>query len=172
MEFIKCGTEYLDALSCMYSRVVENLEKNINYPKWSKSYPCRESIKDAIEKGGQYVCAQNGVILGAAVLNEDPNGNYDVGDWSKELKKGEYLIIHTLAVDPLHEHKGVGGYMVDKCIDIAESKGYKAIRLDVVPDNIPAINLYKSKGFTFAGIKDLSRNINGIPLFGLYELNF
>ena len=88
------------------------------------------------------------------------------------MKKGEYLIIHTLAVDPLHEHKGVGRYMVDKCINIAESKGYKAIRLDVVPDNIPAINLYKSKGFTFAGIKDLSRNINGIPLFGLYELNF
>lgn len=112
------------------------------------------------------------MIFGAAVLNEDPNGNYDVGDWSKELKKGEYLIIHTLAVDPLHEHKGVGGYMVDKCIDIAESKGYKAIRLDVVPDNIPAINLYKNKGFTFAGIKDLSRNIEDIPLFGLYELNF
>lgn len=172
MEFIKCGTEYLDALSCMYSRVVENLEKNINYPKWSKIYPCRESIKDAIEKGGQYVCAQNGVILGAAVLNEEPGGNYDVGEWQRDLKKGEYLIIHTLAVDPLHEHKGVGGYMVEKCIDIAESNGYKAIRLDVVPDNIPAINLYKSKGFTFAGIKDLSRNINGIPLFGLYELNF
>ena len=62
--------------------------------------------------------------------------------------------------------------MVDKGIDIAESKGYKAIRLDVVPDNIPAINLYKNKGFTFAGVKDLSRNIEDIPLFGLYELNF
>ena len=172
MELIKCKQIHLDDVSALYSRVVEHLEETINYPKWSKHYPCRESVKEAIQKGEQYAYMENGEVLGAVVLNDNPNGNYEAGNWSKALKQGEYLVIHTLAVDPLAGHRGIGGYMVERCIGLAISSGYKAIRIDVVPDNIPAINLYEQKRFTFAGTKDLLRNIDGIPLFSLYELNF
>lgn len=172
MELIKCGKEQLDPVSDMYDRVVRHLEETINYPKWSKDYPCRESVTEAIRKGEQYACVKDDVVLGAVVLNDNPGGNYEAGDWSRNLKQGEYLIIHTLAVDPLAGHKGIGGYMVDRCIEIAMRGGYKAIRVDVVPGNIPAANLYKRKGFTFAGSRDLLRNIAEIPLFELYELNF
>ncbi|MCI8510137.1 MAG: GNAT family N-acetyltransferase [Clostridia bacterium] len=172
MKLIKCEIEQLDAVSAMYTRVVKHLEETINYPKWSKNYPSRESVKEAIKKGEQYACVENGRVLGAVVLNDNPNGNYAAGDWTKDLKQGEYLVIHTLAVDSLAEHKGIGGYIVECCIEIAMCEGYQAIRIDVVPDNIPAINLYKRKGFTFAGTKDLLRDIDDIPLFELYELNF
>lgn len=172
MKLIKCENEHLDLVSDMYARVVKHLEETVNYPKWSKNYPCMESVKEAIKKGEQYACVENNEVLGAVVLNDNPNGNYEAGDWSKDLKRGEYLVIHTLAVDALAEHKGIGGYIVDCCIEIAMHEGYKAIRIDVVPDNIPAIHLYQRKGFTFAGTKDLLRNIDGIPLFALYELNF
>lgn len=134
MELIKCKHIHLDDVSALYSRVVEHLEETINYPKWSKHYPCRENVKEAIQKGEPYAYMENG--------------------------------------DPLAGHWGIGGYMVERCIGLAMSSGYKAIRIDVVPDNIPAINLYEQKGFTFAGTKDLLRNIDGIPLFSLYELNF
>ena len=172
MEWIKCKNEQLDLVSDMYSRVVKHLGETINYPKWSKEYPCRESVREAIRKGEQYACIENGQVVGAVVLNHNPDGNYGAGNWSKNLKEGEYLVIHTLAVDPLAGHKGIGGYMVDCCIELALQKGYKAIRLDVVPKNVPAISLYKKKGFIFAGEKDLLRNIEEIPLFELYELNF
>lgn len=172
MELIKCKYTQLEPVSDLYDRVVKHLEDTINYPKWSKNYPCRESVTEAIQRGEQYACVENGRILGAFVLNDNPNGNYESGDWSKDLKQGEYLVIHTLAVDPSEGHRGIGGYMVDCCIKIAMSEGYKAVRIDVVPDNIPAINLYMRKGFSFAGIKDLQRNIEAVPLFELYELNF
>lgn len=172
MELIKCGDEQLDLVSDMYSSVVKHLEETVNYPKWSKNYPCKESVMEAIQKGEQYACVENGAILGVVVLNDNPDGNYAAGRWSKELRQGEYLVIHTLAVNPAAGRRGVGEYMVDCCIEIALREGYQAIRIDVVPNNIPAINLYKRKGFIFAGVKDLLRNIEDIPLFELYELNF
>lgn len=149
MNLIKCEMEHLDLVSDMYAGVVKHLEETVNYPKWSKNYPCRESVKEAIKKGEQYACVENNEVLGAVVLNENPNGNYEAGNWRKELKRGEYLVIHTLAVDALAERKGIGGYIVDCCTEIAMREGYQAIRIDVVPDNVPAINLYQRKDFTF-----------------------
>ena len=104
------------------------------------------------------------------MLSEDPEGFYEAGEWSVDLERGEFLIIHVLAVDPDKGQRGIGGFMVERCIDIARRGGYKAIRLDVVPGNIPAEKLYAKYGFTYAGRKDLLKNIDFIPLFDLYEL--
>lgn len=172
MEIIKCEKKHLEQVSDLYKRVVKYLEETINFPKWSEDYPCRETVLSSILCGEQYACVEDGRVIGAFVLNENPDGNYDVGDWTKTLTQGDYLVIHTFAVHPSAKGKGIGGYMVDFCIHTAKHTGYKAIRLDVVPDNIPAINLYKRKGFAFAGQGDLSRGIEDIPVFDLYEMNF
>lgn len=171
MEWIKCKSGHLDLVSDMYGRVVKHLEDTVNYPKWSKEYPCRESVAEAIQNGEQYACVEKGRVLGAAVLNEDPDGNYGAGDWSRELKPGEYLVIHTLAVDPKAGRRGIGGYMVSRIMETAMENGYQAIRIDVVPGNLPAISLYQKYGFTFAGAKDLGRDLEEIPMFELYERN-
>ena len=134
MQFIKCDIWQLELISEMYGRTVKFLEETVNYPKWSSSYPCRDTVKLAIQKNEQYACIDNGKLLGAVVLNENPNGNYSVGNWRKNLKQNEYLVIHTLAVDPNNSCKGIGGYIIDCCIEIAKQKGYKAIRIDVVPE--------------------------------------
>lgn len=89
-------------------------------------------MREAIAQGGQYACVENGSVLGAFVLNDNPGGNYEAGDWRVSLKRGEFLVIHTLAVAPSAGRRGVGGYMVDCCTAIARRKGYRAIRLDVV----------------------------------------
>ena len=62
--------------------------------------------------------------------------------------------------------------MVQFCIDKARNGGYKAVRLDIVPENIPARKLYEKSGFKFAGEKDLDRGFEDIPTFQLFELNF
>lgn len=172
MEIIKCGKEHFKETEELYKRVLESLEANVNYPKWTKDYPNGESIGRAVERGEQYVCVDGGRIIGAFVLNGDPAGDYGAGEWRRELSEGEYLVIHTLAVDPSLMGRGIGRYMVDFCVSTAKNAGYKAVRLDVVPENFPAAELYKRKGFLFAGKKDLKRGIEGIPEFELYELNF
>ncbi|MBR2742146.1 MAG: GNAT family N-acetyltransferase [Clostridia bacterium] len=172
MEFIKCTMRHLEPAARLYADTLSYLEATVNYPRWTKDYPSEASVREAIERGEQYACLEDGRVIGAVVLNDDPRGDYGAGEWSRTLCEGEYLVIHTLAVDPSKKGRGVGGFIVDRCIEHAKKEGYAAIRIDVVPDNYPALALYKKKGFTFAGERDLKRNIDFIPTFVLYELNF
>ena len=171
MELIKCDKTHSEKVTELYHRTIRYLEENINYPKWSEEHPSDCNIQAAIISGTQYACIDKEKILGAVVLSTDPEGFYEAGNWSRELKDGECFFVHALAVDPLFAHNGIGVFMVEQCIKTARQGGYKALRLDVVPGNIPAESLYRKMGFVFAGTKDLKRNIDDIPVFDLYELD-
>ena len=171
MELIRCTQQHIDAVVSLYHEVIAYLESHINYPKWSSEHPSDQGVADAAERGELYACLRDGVIVGAAIFNEDPEGDYDAGEWSRKLKPEEVLVVHALAVHPDHAGCGIGSFMVTQCIALARRSGYQAIRLDVVPGNIPAERLYRSKGFTYVGTKDLRRQIEAIPVFDLYELN-
>ena len=169
----RCDISNLNALSEFYNEVVDYLVKTVNYPKWMPGvYPCEETIKQSVLKGEQFALFNGDQIVGAFVFNEDPAGDYGVGNWSARLNEGEYAVIHTLATHFSSYGKGVAKLMVEYCLQLAKEKGYKAVRLDVVPDNYPAVRLYESLGFTFAGEKDLHRGFKDIPTFLLYEYNF
>ena len=159
----KASLPHLDTLTEFYDRVTDHLEATVNYPKWTKG---------AIEDGVQYICTSDEKAVGAFILNRDPQGNYAAGEWTRNIPEGEYMVIHTLAVSPDCPRQGIGQFMIVYAIELAKVQGCKGIRLDVVPDNIPARRLYEKAGFTFAGEKDLKRDIPEIPLFALYELNF
>lgn len=161
----------MNQLDGFYRTVVGYLEANVNYPKWTDDHPGTESIAQAIADGTQYICMDGDRIVGAVRLSENPEGFYEAGEWSKPLKEGEYLAIHALAVHPGCARRGIGSYLVKECIGKAKHDGYQAIRLDVVPGNYPAADLYQKMGFQYAGTKDLRRDIEEIPVFDLYELN-
>lgn len=171
MKLIRSTSEHLDSLSDFYYNVVEYLQSTINYPCWTHNYPNMDSVNTAISNGEQYMYIADGKLLGAVVLNEEPGGKYEIGNWTKHLSKGEYLVVHTLAVSPDKGRNGIGARIVDLLIEFAREKGYKGIRLDVVPGNIPAAKLYTRKGFRYVGTGDLERGIKEIPQFDLYELN-
>lgn len=166
----RATAEDLDALTELYDRTVLHLEQTVNYPKWEYGiYPCRDSIAAAIGKGEQYLCEEKGELLGAFVFNEDPKGAYEKGQWKQELQEGQYGVIHTLAVAPEARNRDVGKAMVNFSVLEGTKRGYKALRIDVVPGNLPAIRLYEKLGFTYAGEEDLERNHPEIPTFALYE---
>lgn len=169
--FIQCDMTHFDAVMAMYERSVKKLEQTVNYPKWSDAHPSRAYVAASIRRGEQFACIKGNEILGAVVLSENPEGRYELGNWSRDLREGDYLVVHILAVDPAHERLGVGGFLVDQSIAFAKANGYKAVRMDVIPENLPAVNLYRSRGFTSAGQSELERNIAYIPMFELYELN-
>ena len=170
MELIPCDQKRLKAVQELYRRSVAHLEATVNYPKWSSEHPSDEGIAEAVRTGTQYICLDHGELLGALILSEDPEGCYEVGRWSAALEQGEFLVIHALAVDPSLGRSGVGSFMVEQCIALARRQGYRAIRLDVVPGNIPADRLYRKHGFVYIGTEDLRRNIPAIPVFDLFEL--
>jgi len=171
MKLIQCDESHIPAVTAFYHQVVAYLETHINYPFWSSEHPSDVSIKESVARGEQYMCVADGEIIGALLLSEDPDGDYDAGSWSRELKEGEYLSVHVLAVSADRYQSGVGSFMVDECIAIARARGYQAVRLDIVPTNTPAERLYQKKGFVYAGTVDLNRPTAPIPLFDLYEMN-
>lgn len=172
MKLIPCDERHLPGVTAFYHQVIAYLQTHVNYPFWSSEHPSDESIKEAVRRREQYICVENGAIIGALLLSEDPDGDYDAGSWSRALKEGEYLSVHVLAVSADCYQSGVGSFMVGECISIARARGCKALRLDIVPTNTPAERLYKKMGFVYAGTVDLKRPTAPIPFFDLYELNF
>ena len=169
----KCTYDDLSAVGKLYDNVTKYLEEHVNYPKWTHGeYPSLASATIALNDGSLYCVKQGDKIVSAFVLNSDPQGDYSVGDWSKFIPEGEYMVIHSLAVLDECKGKGVGQEVVKFCIDTAKEQGYKGIRVDVVPGNFPARKLYEKMGFTYAGEYDLKRGIEHIPTFQLLEFNF
>lgn len=173
MEIRLCSEKDIAAVGTFYDGVVEYLCEAINYPKWTyKEYPSEKSVREMTKAGSQFMCIDKTEVVGAFVLNDDPQGAYVNASWSRKLVRGEYMVCHTLATSPSVQGKGIGIQMVEYCIDYAKTHGFKGLRLDVVPDNIPARKLYEKCGFQYVGDVDLERNIEEIPLFSMYELNF
>lgn len=173
MEIRVCKEKDIMEVGMFYDRVVSYLCETINYPKWQyKKYPSEISVREKVKVQQQFVCVDGETVVGAFVLNDDPEGKYENANWTAKILQGEYMVCHTLATDPVVQGKGIGNEMVEYCIRYAKERGYKAIRLDVVPDNKPAIGLYEKCGFQYVGDVDLERNIEDIPLFSMYELIF
>lgn len=169
-----CGGADIVSVGQFYDREILYMDEHgTNYPKWQyQQYPSVRSVREAAEKGTQYVCRRDGQIVGAFVLDENPNGLYERGDWAAHLRAGEYLVIHALSVAHDLAGQGIGSAAVRYCVEYARAAGYKAVRIDMVPSNLPAGRLYEKMGFTYAGEMDLGREIAEIPTFALYELNF
>ena len=169
MEIFLCDLTNLEELTQFYDKIVIYLDKTINYPLWIYGvYPYESTIKEAIQKKHQYACKENGKIIGAFILNEDPGGTYE--NAKIEFKRGEYLVIHTLAVDVELYRKGIASKMIKYCIDKAKNDGYKAVYVDVVPTNTPARSLFGKNGFKYLGDFNLDRSFKNIPLFSILEL--
>ncbi len=63
------------------------------------------------------------------------------------------LHITSLAVDPQHQRKGIGKFMLAKLIKHAKSLKTKQIRLEVKDINMPAKAFYNSMGFERIGYR-------------------
>ena len=173
LEIRKCKIEDVEAVGNSYDDVVGYLVSHVNYPKWThKVYPSVDFARQMTEEGSQYVCIMSGAIVGAFVFNDDPQGEYEKATWGVDLKRGEYGVCHALAIATSLQGKGIGKQIVEFCIALAKQLGYKAIRLDVVPGNTPAMKLYEKCGFNYVCDADLDRGYKDIPVFSLLELNF
>ena len=169
MSIVLCAEKNLQELIDFYNKVVKYLDKTINYPLWIYNiYPSVYTIKPSIEKRHQYAYIEEGKIINAFVLNDDPGGKYE--NAKIDFERGQYLVIHTLATDYEFYGKGIASKVIQFCIEKAKSGGYKAIYADIVPTNTPSRKLFEKNGFTCLGDFDLERPYTNIPLFSLYEL--
>ena len=65
-----------------------------------------------------------------------------------ETMPGKRLYLSRLIVKKEQRGKGYGKAISEYVLDLAKEKGYREIVLGVNCDNVPAVGLYKSLGFT------------------------
>ncbi|MGI3186170.1 GNAT family N-acetyltransferase [Nioella aestuarii] len=66
----------------------------------------------------------------------------------------------TIAVDPVLRRQGRGKAILLRALDRARAKGAEQLFLEVASDNLPAILLYETTGFTQTGLR---RNYYRLP---------
>lgn len=173
MEIKKCTVEEAAAVGAFYDEIVKFMdEHSVNYPKWIyKIFPSIDYALDAARAENLFSCVDGEKIFAAFVLSENPEGDYSKGAWTKNLAAGEFLVLHAFAVAPKFWRQGLGKKIIEYCINFTAEKNYRALRLDIVPENFPAQKLYEACGFKFVGAADLGRTFSGIPQFCMYERN-
>ncbi len=169
----KCREDEIISVGAFYDDVVLWLDNHVNYPKWLyKTYPSESFVRDMTATQAQYLCFDGPKLVAAFVLNDDPQGDYQKGAWSRALPDGAYMVLHALAIAPERQGEGLGSEIVRFCVERAKSLDYQAIRVDIVPGNWPAKKLYEKNGFDYVGDFDLGRGYEHIPVFSLFELNW
>lgn len=154
-----------------YWTLIEQMQDVEFHPGWEKGvYPADAFLKESLAVGELYALRADGKIIAAMVLNHQCNDGYNGTKWNVEASVDEITVIHALGVLPQVHGQGVAPQMVEAAIQIAREKQQKAIRLDVLGGNIPALKLYEKFGFQYHRTVQMFYEDTGWTNFLLYEL--
>ena len=168
-EIRKAAVSDYEAVLDFYRSVVMRVEELSFNRIWKTgSYPTPEYIRGFIERGELYILTDGDDIIAATALNHSLPG-YDDVVWSVQCDPDQVLIIHLLGVAPSHMGAGYGKMMTRFAIKLARETGMKAIRLDVLPYNIPAVRAYEREGFRYIITKSMDYGDAVGQEFLLYE---
>lgn len=77
-------------------------------------------------------------IIGAAVLNNAQAQGYEQVPWVRSGVPGDVFCLHLFCVHPQLARHGVGSRFLQLVLAEARRRGAASLRLDVLPNNIPA----------------------------------
>jgi ribosomal-protein-alanine N-acetyltransferase len=119
-------------------------------------WPTVAFVRELAAKHNHYVAARTGSAGGPDIL-------IGYGGISRlgRTPPFEYEI-HTIGVDPAYQGHGVGRRLLDELLNVAAGG---AVHLEVRTDNVPAIALYRSVGFTAVGLRRRYYRISGADAY-------
>jgi ribosomal protein S18 acetylase RimI-like enzyme len=88
-----------------------------------------------------------------AFSSEVPIGFLELQDEFNAEASYKYTYVHALLISKEYQGRGYGKQLMEFAKSVAKSKGFKHIGLNVIPNNSPAVGLYKSQGFKEYGIE-------------------
>lgn len=117
--------------------------------QWDDQYPNTEFFTMAIEEEGMYLLTEEDEVIGAVVLDEWQPPEWETITWQRD--SGQYLVIHSLAIHPQWQTKGLSKQILQFCEAFAREHHYDGIRLDAFSENPAALALYERSGYTRIG---------------------
>lgn len=133
----------LSQIKNMYKDIIANMNTN-NTSIWDEIYPC-EFFEDDIKNNQLYVLINDdNEIVSSFALSYSSDGSDSV-KWKDENARALY--IDRLGVNANYSRKGIGSIALKKAIEVSRQMDAEYMRLFVVDNNYPAINLYQKVGF-------------------------
>lgn len=170
MEITKASEEQYSAVRAFYHSMIDSMTGSACDLHWRKDvYPGPDFLIDSIRGGELYIAVDTGEILASMVLNHVCNDSCQEAQWTTEAQAGEVTIIHALGVHPAHKGREIGRQMVQSAIETARRNRQKAVRLDVLKENLLAERLYESMGFRRIHTLRMFYESTGWMEFVLYE---
>ena len=131
----------------IYQIARDFMKANNNPKQWGDAWPPKSLTEKSISNGSQYVCENNGLVIGTFFFrsgkNIEPTYNkIQNGHW---LNDEPYGVVHRLAGDG--SVKGIGAFCLNWCYEQC-----RHLRIDTHPDNLVMRNLLLKLGFTYCGI--------------------
>lgn len=147
-------SEELDEILALTKACGKHMREN-GIDQWDENYPDLDSLKHDIETETLFAYRDGVKVLGIVVLNEKQDPEYAEINWSTS-DSDRNLVVHRLAVHPLHQGRGIARKLMDFAEDWAREHEYDAIRLDTFSQNPRNQKFYKNRRYTELGSVFLS----------------
>lgn len=169
MIFRKAQECDIDKIEKIYSDIIAEEEKGLSAIGWIRGvYPTRKTAEAAHFRGDLFVAEDDGVVVGAAIINKQQVDTYKQAKWRYEADDDKIMVLHTLVISPKMSGRGYGKRFVDFYESYALSNGCPYLRIDTNEKNIRARAMYKKLGFSEIDI--IPCDFNGIKGIGLVLL--
>ena len=162
--------EDLTAIVELYDGVIDLFQAQTGNTGWRRGvYPTETDFQKAIETGTLYLGELEGRLAAGMILTQGTDKTYGEPPWRVDAPDEETAVIHTLGVSPALSGRGLALQMIEGAVALAREKGWRALRLDVLEDNVPAQRLYQRAGFVYIETKQIWYKSTGLASFLLYE---
>ncbi len=118
--------------------------------QWQSGYPDEACIRQDIEAGKGYVCAEDGGVVGYLCIDFDGESAYNDlrGAW---LSEGPYVVVHRLALSDAVKGRGFAALAFRQAEEIARDAGIGSLKVDTDADNRIMKHLLEKNDFTCCG---------------------
>lgn len=162
MNYHKATQQDIAAIAQIYADIHTQEESGACTTGWTRNvYPTAQTAEFALQRGDLFVQEENGMVVGAAIINQQQVDVYADGSWQHPAPAEKVMVLHTLVISPSLARRGYGKGFVAFYEQYALQNGCPYLRMDTNARNARARALYKSLGYSEIGIVPCL--FNGIP---------
>ncbi|MBQ6361328.1 MAG: GNAT family N-acetyltransferase [Lachnospiraceae bacterium] len=152
----------LDAVVKIYDEIHQAEENGQMSVGWIRGiYPVRKTAEDALQRGDLFVLETEGIIAGAAIINQIQVDVYYGAPWMHPAEDEQVCVLHTLVISPQAGKRGLGRAFVKFYEEYAAAHQCPELRIDTNAINSTAREMYRKLGYTETDI--VPTVFNGIP---------
>lgn len=148
-DIIRALPEHIDRM-CEITDQAKSQLRGLGLDQWQSGYPNRGIWLADIQDGAAYLAAEKEEILGMFAFQTTPDPSYVEID-GRWLTEGAYASMHRVCVADGCKGKGVAGRMFAYGFELAKAAGFKAVRIDTHPGNLPMQRALGKAGFKACG---------------------